>query len=136
MSTEAVQLPSGDRPLVIACAYPDGVLGGPWFQAYRRLKRTLRRRGLWAEVLLVPDIDVPPEVDLLVLPADTPGEDGARGEAPERVYVPVDEAQDAIDALVERLVAAGRLRPSLAPSRPLALHRGFQAVYERARLPD
>ena len=125
---------TGAAPLHIVCAYRDGMLTGEWFQAYRRLKRMLRRGGYDAVVELLPDRDVRDESALIVIPGSSAPPNPAR--AGEVVAIDVDAAQAAFDALIERLVAEGRLGRAPARARTSAVHRGFQALQERARLSE
>jgi hypothetical protein len=123
----------GGEPLVIVCAYPDGMLASSWFRAYTRLKRTVTRGGYGARVELAPVSGLPPRIDVLIVPPSLADAASAASPAAERAVAPADGPQAWIDGLVERLVADGRLQRAPTPSSAVAVHRGFQAVAERAR---
>lgn len=124
----------GGETLVIVCAYPDGLLSGPWFRAYKRAKLTIRRGSFRAHVELDSIADLPPRIDVLIVP---PSLEDVAAVAPgvrEHLVATPDGLHHAFDQLVERLVHEGRLLHAPAPPRAVAVHRGFQAVGERARL--
>ncbi len=133
--------PSSDPPqqvgrLVIVCAYPDGMLANSWFRAYRRVKRAVRRRGFDAQVELAPVTDLPSRVDVLVVPPSLGQVTRAGPGVGELLVVPPESLQPALEQLIEGALREGRLQSALAPDRRVAVHRGFQAVAERARFDD
>lgn len=129
---------SPDEPVRIVIAYPDGTLPSAWFQAVQRTRRLIRRGGYRARVGLVPVSEVPPNVDALIATsavATMLADVAARAS----IYTVVTEPEalsKALEVLVEQLIALGRLRRGPEPPRTIAIHRGFQAVGERARLAD
>jgi hypothetical protein len=134
MSDEAATVP-GDRPLRIVFGFPDGMLANPWFRAYKRVKRGMRRAAYHATVELEPLARLPHGIDVLIversstMPADAPP-------ATELVVAEPDEVQAEVDLLLARLVEAGSLRHAPGHSRSLATHLGFRAINERARLAE
>jgi hypothetical protein len=66
-ASRSIDVPESE-PLLIVCAYPEGMLAGSWFRAYLRLKRTMRRGAYDARVELVPITELPPRLDVLIVP--------------------------------------------------------------------
>lgn len=126
----------GKKPIVIACAYPEGMLDSAWFRAYKRAKRTLKRGAFHARMELVPITDLPARVDVLLVPPALADAANAIAVVLERIVTSADAMQPQLDRLVERLSRDGRLPLAPLPARALAVHRGFQAVEERARLAE
>lgn len=121
---------------VIACAYAEGMLASSWFRAYKRVKQMMKRGSLDARVELLPMTDLPPHIDLLIVP---PSLADAANSAPgigECLVTSPERMQQDFDRILQRLVTDGRLEHALAPARVFAIHRGFQALAERARLAD
>ncbi len=123
------------RRLVIVLAYPDGRLANAWFRAYKRVKRGVRTKGLNARVELRPSTDVPPEIDVLVVPAGTNAEDWPVG-APHLLTSAPESVQADVDGLIATLLADGRLGYAPAASRRSAIHRGALPVDGRAKSLD
>jgi hypothetical protein len=123
--------------VLIVCAYPDGRLDNAWFRAYKRLRRTIRTKGYNARVALRPIGDLPPDIDVLAVPTALTVElRRTRAEVGEtRVVVPERLVGEVEDLLVRR-IALGELGYAPPPARTVAVHRGFQAVHERARLAE
>ena len=101
----------GVSMVTIVCPYPDGALPSATFRAVQRTRRHIRRAGYAAGVELLPSSAVPSDAEFVVSPDD-------------------------LAALLERLVADGVVGHAAAAPRPIAVHRGFQAIGERARLPE
>jgi hypothetical protein len=135
-SPQSGDVARGDEPLVIACAYPEGMLSSSWYRAYRRVKQTMKRGAFNALVELVPMTALPARVDVLVVPPSLEDEANATAGVQERLVSSPEGVQRAFDRLVERLVLDGRLQHAPTPGRALAVHRGFQALGDRARLAD
>jgi hypothetical protein len=115
----------------IVVAFPDGFLPSVAFQAVKRARRVARQAGFRARIELLPEsalplLDAAPEV--LHVTAGTGPSDG-------RDVEPHDVGP-ALDQLIERLVAAGRLRRGPELPRTVAVHRGLQPVHGRARMGD
>ncbi len=135
---------SGSRPvdapksesLLIVCAYPEGMLAGSWFRAYLRMKRTMRRGAYDARVELVPITELPPRLDVLVVPPSLASTANATSGVQDRLVAAPEHVAQAFERLVERLVRDGRLHGAHAPNPTVAVHRGFRAVAERGRLTD
>jgi len=134
-ATHAADGSSGE-PLVIVFGYPDGMLPNAFFRAYKRVKRATRRAGYHVSIALQPLTSLPARVDVLIVEPS----DGSRAVSSsvegEVVSAHADEVQAEIDRVIERLVADGRLIHAPVPSRAIAVHRGFRAVTERARLAE
>ena len=122
--------------LVIVCAYPEGMLPSSWFQVYKRLRRKVKRGLFRARVELLPITEVPSRIDVLVVPPALADAADAVTVTSERLVGQGDELQEAFDRLVMRLVDEGRLGRGGSSGRALAVHRGFQALGERARSAD
>lgn len=103
-----------DRPalLRIVCTYPDAALPSAWFQAVQRARRAARRAGWLVRIDLLPVRSAPADADVVV----------AR---------PVE-----LDGLLDRLAAEGRLQRGPEPPRTIAVHRGFAALGDRARVAE
>jgi hypothetical protein len=127
------ETPAEEPPLVIACAYPEGMLASTWYRAYKRCKQTLKRGSYRARVELVPITALPSHVDVLVVPPSLQERAEATAGVGERLVTSPEALQGAFDRLVERLVSEGRLGHAPPQARALAVHRGFQALTERAR---
>lgn len=123
---------SEPRPLSVVCAYADGLLETPWFRAYKKLKRTSARASLGVRVDLRPQSDVHAGADVVAVPP------GVAVEAPgaELLVAKAEELQPAFDALVQRLLAEGRLAHAAPPSRAVVRHRGFEPLDGRGRVAD
>jgi len=125
-----------DGLLVVVCGYRDGMLANSWFRAYRRLKRTVKLGGFKARVELAPVTDLPPNIDVLAVPPSLADVAHATPGVLECLVTPAEGLQQAFDQLVERLVREGPLEYGPTPGPAVAVHRGFQALTERARLFD
>jgi hypothetical protein len=95
--------------LLIVVAYPDGALSSTVFRAVQRARRAIERGGYAARIELVPASAA--VGDLIV-------------------------GHTAVDGLVERLVAEGRLQRGPTASRAVATHRGLRTLGDRARIAD
>jgi len=135
-SRPAVETRHGSEPLVIACAYVDGTLAASWFRAYKRIKQTIKRGSFTARVELVPMTGLPPRIDVLIVPPFLADVANAMPGIQELLVVSPERLQQEFDRLVERLVGDGRLEHAPTPARALAIHRGFRALTDRARLAD
>lgn len=124
------------EPLLIVCAYPDGMLAGSWFRAYLRLKRTMRRGAYDARVELAPITELPPRLDILIVPPSLASAANTMSGVQDRLVVAPERVQPEFEALLESLVREGRLHGAPAPNRAVAVHRGCRAVGERGRLTD
>jgi hypothetical protein len=135
-SRSAIEARHDNEPLVIACGYADGMLASSWFRAYKRVKQTIKRGSFEARVELVPITELPPLVDVLIVPPEL--EDVARAlpAVRELLIAEPGRVQREFDHVVDRLVRDGHLAHAPAPARVLAVHRGFRALAERARLVD
>lgn len=117
----------------IVLAYPDGRLDSPWFRAYKRVKRSMRTKGIAATVELQPAGDVPLGASIVIAHPDLAGS----AHLPVgHVVSPLDRVQADVEEQVERLLADGRLRYAPAPPRSVAVHRGPLALTGRARTGD
>lgn len=105
----------------IVVTYPDGALTGDAFRAVQRSRGAIRRAGYLADVELVPA-------------STAAAADGSEGDVEALTATPTLGAD--LDALLERLAGTGRLLRGPEPPRSVAVHRGFQALGERARLPE
>jgi hypothetical protein len=135
MSHEVAATP-GDRPVRIVFGFPDGMLANPWFRAYKRVKRGMRRAAYHATVELEPLARLSQGVDVLIVERSSTMPAGAPAAATELVVAKPDEVQAEVDRLLARLVEDGRLRHAPGQARSLAIHLGFRAVNERARLAE
>lgn len=134
MSTRG-PVPAGvAEPLRVVCAYEDGALSSAWFQAVQRARRTMRRAGYRARIDLVPASELPLDADVVIAPARMAASLTIGGA--EVVVAEPATLGPALDALVDRFVAAGRLGRGPESPRAIAIHRGFQAIGDRARLPE
>jgi hypothetical protein len=122
--------------LCIVCTYADGTLPAAWFRAYKRIKQTVKRGSFNARVQLAPIQALPDRVDLLIVPTALAESAIAARPATERLVVAADQVQREFDRLAERLEREGRLTRTPGAARAIAVHRGFRAVTDRARLPD
>lgn len=118
----------------IVCVYADGRLGAEWFQAYRRLKRSLRRGGYDASVELLPETALPADGAAVLIVPEELLELRDRLPGTRVVAARRGELQPSFDGLVAELDADGSLRRAPGSGRTRAVHIGFQAVGERARL--
>jgi hypothetical protein len=136
MSEARTDSPGGvvASPFTIVCGYSDGMLPNPWFRAYKRVKRGMRRAAFNARVELLPITQLPSLVDLLVVPPSLEETARTLPGIEELLVAQADEMQAGLDRLVERLSDQGTLLHATAAGRSVAVHRGFQAVRERARL--
>lgn len=125
---------SAERPLVIVFGHPDGILPNPWYRAYKRVKRAMRRAAYHATVELRPVARLPAPMDVLVVEPTLGIDPVMDARATEVVRAEAEEVQAAIDRIVEGLVASGRLTHAPPASREIAVHIGFQPVGERARI--
>lgn len=133
--SHTVEVPAGE-PILIVFGYQDGILPNPFFRAYKRVKRAMRRAAYHASVELQPLSRLPAHVDvLIVVPPAGPREFGS-SDLGEVVSADPDDVQAEIDRVVERLVADGSLVHAPVSARAIAVHRGFRAVTERARLAE
>jgi hypothetical protein len=123
------------RRLVIVLAYPDGSLANAWFRAYKRVKRGVRTKGLNVRVELRPSTDLPPETDVLVVPAGANAEGWLAGARHVLTSAP-ESVQADVDFLISTMLADGRLDYAPAASRRSAIHRGALPVDGRARSLD
>lgn len=124
-----------DEPLVLVCAYPDGMLANTWFRAYKRVKRKATRTRLHARVELTPMSDLPPRIDVLFVPpelADVAQQ--VHVSLGRMVSVPEDLLQS-FGQLAERLISDSRLGYHDEPDPAYAVHRGFWAMTGRATCP-
>lgn len=121
--------------LVIVVGHPDGRLTSAWFRAYQRVERTMSRGSFHARVELAPISAPPARIDVLIVPPGLDPIPAAAAHA-ERLVATPEGLRSAFDELVARLLADGRLIHAPAPSRAIAIHRGFRAVGRRARLAD
>lgn len=124
------------EPLLIVFAYPEGILPNPWFRAYRRAKKTISRGGYYARVDLLPITALPASVAVLVLPPELAEQAQAAVGVGERLIGAPQGIQPELDGIVRRLVDEGRLAYAPDQPRALAVHRGFLAVTERARVAE
>jgi hypothetical protein len=115
--------------------YAEGELSGPWFRAYKAVKRKLQRGGLNVRVELLPLTELDPHVDVLVLPTSLSHRAPVSVAVGEAVIAPVDKGEKELDRLVERLLADGALRVG-QPSRTFALHHGFRPLRGRGRVEE
>jgi len=104
-------------PLLIVVTYPDGALPGALFRAFRRVRRDAERAGYNARIELRPASDVPAAAAAVITAT-------------------AEEFPVEFDATLERLTASGKLRRGTEPPRTVAVHRGFRALGDRARLGD
>jgi len=116
-------------------AYTEGELSGPWFRAYKAVKRKLQRGGLNVRVQLLPLTELEPRVDILVLPASLSHRVPVSVAVGEAIIAPVDKGQKQLDRLVERLLADDNLRVG-QPSPTFALHQGFRPLRGRGRVEE
>lgn len=133
--SHGVEVPAGE-PLVIVFGYHDGILPNPFFRAYKRVKRAMRRAAFHASVELQPLTRLPTHVDLLITTPPGGAPDSGSSAIKEVISADPDEVQAEIDWAIERLVADGRLTHAPLPARAIAVHHGFRAVTERARLAE
>jgi hypothetical protein len=127
---------SGLAPLTVVCAYADGSLATPWFRAYRRAKRALQNRGFNARLQLLPITDLPAEIDVIVVPPNLERVARAAPGVRDCLITSPEALAGRLVHVLERLLEEGRLDYAPAPARPVAVHLGFQAVTERARLAE
>ena len=122
--------------LHVVFAYSDGRLPNPWFRAYKRAKRAIRLASYDARVELLPINSVPPSVDVLVMAPELEAEATQFAGAGQRIVSAAEHAPAELDALVVRLVTEGRLGHAPDQARTVAVHRGFVALTERARVAE
>jgi hypothetical protein len=135
MSHEAAAVPD-ERPLRIVFGFPDGMLANPWFRAYKRVKRGMRRAAYHATVELEPLARLSEGIDILIVARSSSMPAVAPAPATGLVVADPDEVQAEVDLLLARLVTDGSLRHAPGRARSLATHLGFRAVGERARLAE
>lgn len=116
----------------VTFVYAEGELSGPWFRAYKAVKRKLQRAGLNVRIQLLPLTELELRVDVLVVPASLSHRVPASVAIREVVVVTADRGQHELDQLVERLLADDDLRVG-QPSRTFALHQGFRPLGQRGR---
>lgn len=119
----------------VTFTYAEGALSGPWFRAYRAVKRKLRRGGVGVRVQLLPLTGLEIHIDVLVLPPSLVDQIPKSVTFGEAVTAPADRVMNELDTLVERLLADDDLRVG-APSRMYAIHQGFRPVGQRGRIED
>jgi hypothetical protein len=121
------------RPVKITFGHAEGTLPAPWFRAYKRLKRKVRRTGLNVQVELLPTTALPADVDVLVLSAPLPN---GKPNPPETLVGHAEQVQQKLDELLERLLQDQRLLYAQPPPRTFAVHQGFRPLTERGRLEE
>jgi hypothetical protein len=94
----------------LVCTYPDGELASAWFQAVRKARRASERAGYRLSIELLPASAAVADAGLLV------------------------QAPAELETVIARLVEEGRVVRGPESPRAIAVHRGFQAIGERARL--
>jgi hypothetical protein len=138
MNTPAFDAADPSRSFSIVCAYADGELPSAWFQGFRRARRTIRRAGYRARIELLPASAVPHGADVVITSAAVA--EMIRSDLgdlrAEFVVAEVGNLPAAFEALFERLLASGALVRGPELRRTVAVHRGFRAVGDRARLSD
>ena len=119
----------------IVCVYRDGALPSAWFQVVQRARRTMKRAGWRARIDLLPASALPSGADVVLAP---PGLAEALASSTGRVVVACEPVAliSILDGLLERLADEGRLQRGPEPARTIAVHRGFQALGDRARVAE
>lgn len=123
-----------DLPVRIVCAYEDGALPGPWFQAVRRARRSISRAGYQVQLDLLPASSLRADADVVI--ASEAVAAGLPIGAGRCVVTEPSTFGATLDALLAELAGNGRVRRGPESPRAIAVHRGFQAIGERARLED
>lgn len=124
------------RPLLIVCAYPEGLLASSWHRAYKKVRQTVKRGSFDAHVELAPITALPAGIDVLIASPSLAGAAAATTIGEDRLIGEPDDVQAAFERLLARLVRDGRLATAPQPDRSLAVHRGFQALGQRAGLEE